>query len=191
MYRLCLASKTLDEDCFNQIKLPFATPDKHMLRYADSRLDHAVNATMVTEGGGAGWMLYPWPSGNVGGDCMYSVTGTGRHCFYKNNTRDAGPGHVPVPGRAYCNGCGAPTYLSDGACPCLGLETCPEVPLDAGSDLAFTPDPDPHHPSSAYALEDGLVVPSEIPAGEYVLNYRWDAEMTSQIWQSCSDITIE
>jgi len=32
--------------------------------------------------------------------------------------------------------------------------------------------------------------PAAIPAGDYVLGWRWDAEMTSQIWQSCSDITI-
>ena len=45
--------------------------------------------------------------------------------------------------------------------------------------------------SSKYALEDLLKVPADIPAGDYVLSYRWDCEMTSQIWQSCSDITIE
>ena len=45
--------------------------------------------------------------------------------------------------------------------------------------------------SSKYALEDVLKVPADIPAGDYVLSYRWDCEMTSQIWQSCSDITIE
>lgn len=40
-------------------------------------------------------------------------------------------------------------------------------------------------------MEDTLRVPADIPAGEWVLGWRWDAEMTSQIWQSCSDITIE
>ena len=41
-----------------------------------------------------------------------------------------------------------------------------------------------------FVVEDTLVVPATIPAGDYVLGWRWDAEMTSQIWQSCSDITI-
>ena len=41
-----------------------------------------------------------------------------------------------------------------------------------------------------FVVEDTLVVPTTIPAGDYVLGWRWDAEMTSQIWQSCSDITI-
>jgi len=40
-------------------------------------------------------------------------------------------------------------------------------------------------------IEDTLLVPKDIAVGEYVLGWRWDAEMTSQIWQTCSDITIE
>jgi len=44
-----------------------------------------------------------------------------------------------------------------------------------------------------YNLEilDTLEVPSDIPAGEYVLGWRWDCEESSQIWQSCSDLSIE
>jgi hypothetical protein len=138
--------------------------------------------------------VWPWPGGSTG-DLMY-VVGPGKHCFYPNNTRDNGAGPL-VPGRAYCPGCGEPRYLSDGSCPCQGQYatnlalTCPAVPPNAGSDLAFTPDPAPGHNPSSYALEDGLHVPVDIAAGEYVLGYRWDCEMTSQIWQSCADITIE
>ena len=100
-------------------------------------------------------MVYPWPSG-PSGDLMY-VVGPGRHCFYPNGTRDAG-NNPPIPGRAYCPGCGAPRYLSDGACPCVGVNTssstCPAVPGGAGSDLSFTPDPAPeHNPSSCELLD--------------------------------------
>ena len=61
------------------------------------------------------------------------------------------------------------------------------VPPGAGSDASFTPDPGmweglkKPYPMSAYALEDGLKVPTGIPAGNYVLNYRWDCEMTTQV----------
>ena len=194
VYRLCPAGENLTEACFNRLQLAFATPGTHMLRFADPALDREVNATMVTEGGGKGWMVYPWPSGSCpggvcSGDCMY-VVGPGKHCYYRNGTRDNGAG-PPVPGKPYCPGCGAPLYGSDGACPCLGPHTCPDVPRDAGSDLAFTPDPAPGHAASTYAVEDGLHVPAGITPGEYVLGYRWDAEMTSQVWSSCADITIE
>ena len=43
-----------------------------------------------------------------------------------------------------------------------------------------------HH---AFAVEDELRVPRELPAGDYVLGWRWDAEMTSQVWSTCADIT--
>ena len=124
------------------------------------------------------------------GDLMYVVK-PGKHCFYPNSTRDNGEG-PPVPGSAYCPGCGAPRYLSDGACPCQGQYpavnislTCPEVPPHAGSDLSFTPDPAPGHSSSSYALEDGLKVPLDIAAGEWVLSYRWDCEMVCVSITAC------
>jgi len=41
-----------------------------------------------------------------------------------------------------------------------------------------------------YAIEDELKVPTTIAPGEYVLGWRWDCEMTSQVWSSCADITI-
>ena len=41
-----------------------------------------------------------------------------------------------------------------------------------------------------FALEDVIRVPANVPVGEYVVGWRWDCEATSQIWQSCSDITI-
>ena len=72
-----------------RLPLEFATPTKHTLRFADPKKDRDVNATLVTEGGGTGWMVYPWPSG-PSGDCMYTVWGEGRHCFYPNHTRDDG-----------------------------------------------------------------------------------------------------
>lgn len=198
IYRLCPANETLTEDCFNRFPLEFATPTKHTLRFADPSKDREINATMVTEGGGKGWMVYPWPScthgdGVCDGAAMYSIVGKGdgeHHCFYKNGTRDDGPGFPPISGKAYCPGCGWPRYLSDGACPCNGNRTCPDVPADAGSDLTFTPDPAPGYSSSEYAVEDGVWVPARIHPGEWVLSYRWDCEMTSQIWQSCADITI-
>jgi len=39
-------------------------------------------------------------------------------------------------------------------------------------------------------IVDTLQVPTNIPAGEYVLGWRWDCEESTQIWSSCSDITI-
>ena len=186
------ANETLTEDCFNRHPLEFATPATHTLRFADPSHDRKVRATLVTAGAGTGWMIYPWPSGACpagicDGAAMY-VVGAGRHCFYPNGTRDNLSG-APIPGRTAghyseywqynCPACGAPQYLSDSACPCVHTSTsntCPLVRPDAGSDLSFTPDPAPGHPTDSYALEDGLKVPASIRPGEYVLSYRWDCE---------------
>jgi hypothetical protein len=41
-----------------------------------------------------------------------------------------------------------------------------------------------------YSVIDKVMVPN-VPAGEYVLSWRWDAEQTKQVWSHCSDITIQ
>jgi hypothetical protein len=35
-----------------------------------------------------------------------------------------------------------------------------------------------------------VVIPEHLPAGEYVVGFRWDCEETAQIWSSCGDVTI-
>jgi len=39
-------------------------------------------------------------------------------------------------------------------------------------------------------IVDFVEIPANLPAGEYVLGWRWDCEQSTQIWQSCSDVTI-
>jgi predicted carbohydrate-binding protein with CBM5 and CBM33 domain len=39
-------------------------------------------------------------------------------------------------------------------------------------------------------VSDKVLIPSDLPAGEYVLGWRWDAEETAQVWQNCADVTI-
>ena len=42
-----------------------------------------------------------------------------------------------------------------------------------------------------YNLEivDKVLIPADLPAGNWVLNWRMDQEESNQIWQSCSDVT--
>ena len=42
-----------------------------------------------------------------------------------------------------------------------------------------------------FGIVDLLRVPSDLKEGDYVLSWRWDCEMTKQIWTSCSDVTIK
>lgn len=43
-----------------------------------------------------------------------------------------------------------------------------------------------------YNLEivDRVIIPKDLPAGKWVLNFRMDQEESNQIWQSCADVTI-
>ena len=37
---------------------------------------------------------------------------------------------------------------------------------------------------------DRVKIPENLPAGDYVLGWRWDCEESNQIWQSCSDVAV-
>ena len=121
-------------------------------------------------------MLNPIPSYESDYVSCDYVVPKGQHCAWK------------------CPGCGPPTYAADGACPCKCAERYPGIPSYVAADPELFPDPLPGfdlmNNYQRYAIEDTLVVPSQVPAGEYVLGWRWDAEQTSQVWSSCADITI-
>jgi hypothetical protein len=37
---------------------------------------------------------------------------------------------------------------------------------------------------------DRVAIPTDLPAGDWVLGWRWDCEQSPQVWASCSDVTI-
>eukprot|EP00908_Phaeocystis_cordata_P021338 Transcript_3687.p1 GENE.Transcript_3687~~Transcript_3687.p1 ORF type:complete len:213 (-),score=73.08 Transcript_3687:287-925(-) len=39
-------------------------------------------------------------------------------------------------------------------------------------------------------IMDTVRVPADLAPGEYVLGWRWDCELTAQVWSACADITI-
>eukprot|EP00656_Telonema_subtile_P056025 TRINITY_DN8857_c0_g1_i1.p1 TRINITY_DN8857_c0_g1~~TRINITY_DN8857_c0_g1_i1.p1 ORF type:complete len:345 (+),score=39.24 TRINITY_DN8857_c0_g1_i1:155-1189(+) len=41
-----------------------------------------------------------------------------------------------------------------------------------------------------YSVVDKVLIPEELPEGDYLVSWRWDAEQTTQIWQNCADVTI-
>jgi hypothetical protein len=170
MYRLCPAGEPLTEECFKRHPLEFATPDHHVAIFANTSLNKQISATLVTEGPAKGWMRLPLPN-PTDLACDYAVE-AGKHCKWK------------------CAGCGAPSYSADAACPTICSAEFPGLPAFGGSDPAVFPDPLPMHDFDEYAIEDAIKVPADLPPGEYVLGWRWDCEMSSQVWSSCADITL-
>ena len=41
-----------------------------------------------------------------------------------------------------------------------------------------------------FNIVDKLTVPKSLPAGDYWLGYRYDAEQTPQVWAQCADVTL-
>jgi hypothetical protein len=69
----------------------------------------------------------------------------------------------------------------------------PSFPPPCADYAKCTGDQDGGKNSSVFAnmeIVDHVRIPSELPAGEYVLGWRWDCEQSNQIWQSCSDVSI-
>jgi hypothetical protein len=44
---------------------------------------------------------------------------------------------------------------------------------------------------TAFSIVDQMLVPEDIPTGDYLLSFRWDCEQSPQVWQNCADITVE
>jgi len=168
-YRLCPGSSPLTEGCFKATPLAFANTKTHRALFADHSKE--IPATLLTDGPAKGWMRMPVPDTDV------------HPCDYKT----AAPEHC----KTVCPGCGAPWYAADAACPtnCAAFPGLPEMASARGFGDRF-PDPLPGANFHSYAIEDRVVVPADLPPGDYVLGWRWDCEMTSQVWSSCADITI-
>jgi hypothetical protein len=41
-----------------------------------------------------------------------------------------------------------------------------------------------------FSLVDKVELPSSLTPGAYVVSWRWDCELTSQVWTNCGDVTI-
>lgn len=49
---------------------------------------------------------------------------------------------------------------------------------------------DPTKQPFNWGIVDKLQVPQDLPTGEYVLSWRWDAEQTPQVWTTCANVRI-
>ena len=196
-YRLCPRSEPLTEACFQKTPLAFANQKTHTALFSDRQVtiltlilkltltltltltlfsdcqvtiltltltltlfpDHQVTipATLVTDGPAAGWMRMPVPDTDQH-PCDYKVA-PGEHC------RSAAS--------AFCPGCSAPWYAADDACP-TPCDVFPGLPHYTSADPTHFPNPLPGAEFHQYAIEDELAVPTHLPAGEYVLGWRWE-----------------
>lgn len=81
--------------------------------------------------------------------------------------------------------------VSEGTFPPGSQWTQNPVPQNEGTIPAFPGLPNLYGRGPFnYSIRDSVRVPVDLPAGQYVLSWRWDAEQTKQVWSHCSDVRI-
>merc|ERR1712039_12940 len=83
--------------------------------------------------------------------------------------------------------------------PC-GCTPCPQTPgsdcsrCDNCGEPAFPPFTHEGKAVDGVSLVVGILdvvkIPAHLPAGKYVLGWRYDCEATAQVWSNCADITL-
>ena len=43
---------------------------------------------------------------------------------------------------------------------------------------------------ASFSIVDKVVLPPDLPLGDYWLSWRWDAEGTFQVWENCADVRV-
>jgi len=177
-YRLCPKSSKLTEECFQRRHLQFVG-NESWIQYGDDEANRtAIPATRVAEGtnpAGSQWTKNPVPAcgGFAGG-----APGGAKHVPFWNDCRKAqfdpplkefitpNSKWAPLPG-LYGFGVGAWTSQTD------------------HEEFEFWA------ARFNFNIIDKVMVPADLPPGEYVLGFRWDVEQTPQIWSNCADVVVK
>lgn len=202
-YRLCAANAELTEECFQRGALKFDT-DTAKVRLVNNSV--APFTIPVRHTPDRKWTRIPVPSPDLHMPAPWckgpqinlrkensSYPGGGDDGAYRFDCLGTYPDQHGrcAKGDDWCWQ-GTHPAGGDECCDCSG--TC----VEAKEELAF---PSPFaglEPGKklqidnpwTFSLIETVVVPAELPAGDYVLSWRWDAEATPQVWLNCADIRL-
>jgi len=171
-YRLCPSGEDLSEECFQRHPLDFVRQAQR-LRWTNGT-EHHIQGTFVDEGtspNGSTWAMNPIP----------------RIDFDSHNS-------------------GQPKAFSGCTMPAKGL-ACRQFDPKCPQDRGWTLNPGSQQGKNGTGnigdvagvcsgdwlggeIVDTVVVPKDLPAGDYVLGWRWDCEESTQVWSNCADITL-
>lgn len=182
-YRLCPKSGNLTEECFQKHHLEFAS-DTTWIQYGDDKTNRTgFPAMRISEGTfpkGSTWTKNPIPP------CMAEDQGPSQQASY---TCDNPMFEPPLPG-----------LFGDGPGSCVSWGIHGPVEgyhslYDTYGKLVYqAPCTKEEALKTAFQFQfnifDEVVVPKELPVGEYVLSFRLDSEQTPQVWTHCADITV-
>lgn len=147
---------------------------------------HPINGTFVDQGTvplNSTWAMIPLPPSGQGPRCICSPD-----INYKPANFDCG-----CKMGEQVDSCHTAGNCSSGEC-----LPCPETPGsdcsrcdNRGAGYTFPPPCNAACMAQQPAILDVVEVPTDIPAGQYVLGFRYDCEATAQVWSNCADITVE
>lgn len=166
-YRLCSKSDNITEECFQRNPLQFVG-NTSWIQYSDDKANRtAIPATRTSEGTnppGSQWTRNPIPacSGYMGGVGSIACNKAQFEPVLKDVIKPH-PKYAQMPG-LYGFGPGAGYFIED-------------------EKQFWTA-------RFNFNIIDEVMIPADLPAGDYVLGFRWDCEQTPQIWQNCADVTI-
>jgi len=178
-YRLCKADGNVTEECFQRTPLKFARGEESSIVFRHN--GKQIGRTVISEGTfppGSEWVVNPVPG-----------------CFICDARQSCGEPLPPVSGRANTSWSTQVECYAD----CDGLtasrpgSTCPPgtaqflEPLIGISGFGGNGVGEGVFDWSVF---DTVVVPEDIPAGEYLLSWRWDCEESFQVWQNCADVVV-
>ena len=200
-YRLCKRDPTkpvdgITEDCFQGTPLDFVG-NLTTIRYPNGEKPPftipAVSTNVGTHPAGSMWRKNPVPMCNCDlgylcgvKDAGVAAAGTRGAGAYKP-TADVGPVDAKTMFTPYNKTNFHPGQTSS-VCP-TGVQY-PSMWDDGLGGPPYEPGTGMQQSTYRYEMIDELKVPTNIPAGEYVLSWRWDCEETPQVWNSCADLKI-
>ena len=186
-YRLCRADAELTEECFQRGTLlfssdsatvrptgsseaPFTIPVRHTPDRKWTRIPVPATYTEMP----APWCKSPFIELQKENGANWTGGNVDRYmCDKQGNCKD---------GDEWCWKYGANGYGD--CCDCKG--TC----VTAQAKPAFEPPFKKVDGGWNFSIVETVDVPADLPTGDYVLSWRWDAEATPQVWLNCADITI-
>lgn len=79
---------------------------------------------------------------------------------------------------------------ADFPAPCKAGSSHPVRAPMANGQYGSNPGPCAGNWPTTVIIMDRVRIPAHLPTGEYVLGWRWDCELTAQVWAACADVTI-
>ena len=191
IYRLCpLVDGDLTkvtEECFQQHPLQFVQEEQAIVFPNGKLLKlNASQTTFVSEGTvppGSTWSLMPMPPTLLGPCCIPGP-----------NDTDTTPNRC-LKGQEGVDACGSTCEPCPGT-PGSDCSRCDQVKSVEPDRYKVGPPFPPPCPDcqgvdwNGYAVRDVVRIPENIPAGKYILGFRYDCEATAQVWSNCADVTI-